>query len=1006
MLLATFYIIPIFYLSSYNLQLPLKLIPLHLTIKTKQFNALCAMLQKQLTISTVFSRRIIMKLNKNSLLKKILLLLMVFLLIAAINPLTNYANKTKKSILVLNSYHYGMQWTNNVVNGIYSEFDTISSNLVIHTEYLDTKNFSSDSYFEKLYQLYQYKYSNNRPDVIICSDDDAFNFLLKYRESLFPNIPLVFCGINNLETYQNKLENNITGVVESFDLTSTIEVAKKLQPNIKNVFVINDFSITGQENVATVKKNIEHNNYNLNFTFSKKSSIAELINDINKLPDDTMVLLMTFNKDNLGQVFGYREISRLLANQTNRPIYGVWDFYVGNGVIGGKCIDGFSQGSAAGKMAKQILAGTPVTNIPIQTDSPNNYIYDYNQLQKFGLNLKDLPKEASVLNKPLSFYEENKKIIYGTILLIILQLIIIINLVIAIMKQKKAQADLTFSEEKFNKAFYNVADIVAIINLDTHEYIEVNEAFSKILGYDRSEILNKSSKAIDLWLNQKDYEEFYKTINNVGFIHDFEAGWKTKAGEERFGLISAEIFELSGKNHLVYVWHDITERQKSADELKQKSDEIKFMAYTDLLTNLPNKVALNQWMENELTQSLYFKKQGALMFIDFDDLKLINDTFGHSYGDAIIKLGGKRIAEVIENKGFVSRVGGDEFVVVIPAQTSQKSLDFLAKSIIDKLGQKHQLNSTLVHISASIGIVFYPKDGVTVEELLKNADNAMYAAKRAGKNCWRFYSDNMQKESYDIIHLTNSLHYAIEKNELFLQYQPQIDVKTGKVIGFEALLRWNCKEHGFIPPNRFIPLAEQSGLIHNIGEWVLYEACKFIKKLNQLHYENLHVAINVSPYQLSNDKFLTTLHEVIRTENINPHQLEIEITENALISSLEDATIKLNTLREIGVGVSLDDFGVGYSSLTHLRQLPINKLKIDKSFIDEIDNDNEMIQILSSLTEMAHIMKMSIVAEGVEVESQREKLATINCDFIQGYIFSKPLNEDAAIKFIDDNLIK
>ena len=208
-----------------------------------------------------------MKLNKNSLLKKILLLLMVFLLIAAINPVINYANNTKKSILVLNSYHYGMQWTNNVVNGIYSEFDTISSNLVIHTEYLDTKNFSSDSYFEKLYQLYQYKYSNNRPDVIICSDDDAFNFLLKYRESLFPNIPLVFCGINNLETYQNKLENNITGVVESFDLTSTIEVAKKLQPNIKNVFVINDFSITGQENVATVKKNIEHNNYNLNFCF-------------------------------------------------------------------------------------------------------------------------------------------------------------------------------------------------------------------------------------------------------------------------------------------------------------------------------------------------------------------------------------------------------------------------------------------------------------------------------------------------------------------------------------------------------------------------------------------------------------------------------------------------------------------------------------------------------------------------------------------------------------------
>ena len=941
------------------------------------------------------------------LLKLITLSTLCSLIILLANINMGYCNKTPKTILVLNSYHYGMQWVNNVVSGIYNEFDTTGDDAIIHTEYLDSKNYSDDNYYNMLYNVYQYKYQQSPPDIIICSDDNALRFLIKYRNSLFTNIPIVFCGINNIDSYKNELENsNITGVVENFDINSTLMIAKKMQPTTKHVFVVNDFSITGQENVAVVKKAIKNFNINLDFIFSKNSSINELVAEINSLPSDSIVLLMSFNKDRLGEVFGYRRLSKKLSKETNIPIYGVWDFYVGNGIVGGKCTDGFSQGNTAAKMARKILDGTPISDIPIVKESPNRYMFDYAQIQRFAIDPREIPKDSLIINKPTSFFEQYEKWIYSAIILFIIQSFIILALIKSIINRKKIQDSLAASEEKFNKAFFNVADIVGIIKMDTYTYVDVNEAFTALLGYQRNEIINTTSKELNIWPTPSDHDILYKKLQMHGFIRNLEVKWKTKSDQLLVGLLSAETFEIANIKHAVYVWHDITELKKKENELRQKAEEIKSMVYTDMLTNLPNKVALNEWLEQELSSFFPTKKQGALMFIDFDDLKLINDTFGHSYGDSIITIGGKRIVESVDFNSFVARVGGDEFIVVIPDEVSPEVLTNLADKIIDKLGQKQELNSTLFHISASIGIAIYPDNGSTVEELLKNADNAMYAAKHAGKNCWRFYTEDMQKESYDRMLLTNSLHYAIERNELSLNYQPQIETATGKVVGFEALLRWNSTEHGYISPSRFIPLAEQSGLIHTIGHWVLAETCKFIKILNNYNHNNFHVAINVSPYQLSNDKFLNSVHEIIEAENISPNQLEIEITENALITSLEDATIKLKALRNIGVGLSLDDFGVGYSSLTHLRQLPINKLKIDKSFIDKIANDEETLQIISSITNMAHIMKMAVIAEGVETETQLNSLQVINCDFIQGYIFSRPLSEDDAIKYINKNNLK
>jgi EAL domain-containing protein (putative c-di-GMP-specific phosphodiesterase class I) len=275
----------------------------------------------------------------------------------------------------------------------------------------------------------------------------------------------------------------------------------------------------------------------------------------------------------------------------------------------------------------------------------------------------------------------------------------------------------------------------------------------------------------------------------------------------------------------------------------------------------------------------------------------------------------------------------------------------------------------------------------------------MYAAKRDGKNCWRLYASDMQVEVYEKILLSNSLRTALEKNEFVLHYQPQMDIKSGKISGFEALIRWNSPQHGLVSPTRFIPVAEQSGLIQSIGKWVIQEACRFVKRLEKEGYRGMYVAVNVSAQQLSKDNFVDMVKQILAQASLEKDQLEIEITESVLLSSVDESIQKLENLRALGIKLSLDDFGVGYSSLTYLRQLPVDTLKIDKSFVDLIGVDPDGAEIIGAIINMAHVLNKNVIAEGVEEEKQLQYLAQKNCDCIQGYFFSKPLPENEAIAF-------
>ena len=445
---------------------------------------------------------------------------------------------------------------------------------------------------------------------------------------------------------------------------------------------------------------------------------------------------------------------------------------------------------------------------------------------------------------------------------------------------------------------------------------------------------------------------------------------------------------------------DITERIRIEEERQQQAEAIKCMAYYDSLTGLPNKNNLNEWLAAQMKEHDAASRVGTVLFIDLDQLKLVNDAYGHNFGDKVIVMASSRIILATGEKFFVARVGGDKFVAVLQGRLTNEQVKSIAKKIIRNLGKKQEHAGISIHITASIGVANYPEDGATVEEILKNAENAMYKAKKCGRNCYKFYSKELQDEVYTNLRLIEGLRYAIERNELSLVYQPQILLPQKIVKGVEALLRWNSREYGNVSPARFIPLAEQAGVINPIGKWVLQEACSFASRLAKNGYADVRVAVNISARQVASDDFVRTLCKAAKTAGILPKQLEIEITESLLMASLDEAICKLNKSKAFGFNLSLDDFGTGYSSLTYLRKLPVETLKIDKSFIDMIENDIPGAKMIGAIINMANAINMSVVAEGVETERQLAYLVKEGCSCVQGYLFSKPLKEEDAYKFI------
>lgn len=464
---------------------------------------------------------------------------------------------------------------------------------------------------------------------------------------------------------------------------------------------------------------------------------------------------------------------------------------------------------------------------------------------------------------------------------------------------------------------------------------------------------------------------------------------KTAKGEYRWILSRGKAaFDSNGQPlHMAGSYTDITDS-------KFKEERIRHMAYYDALTGLANRERLTESMKLALAANRQKGGQGALIFIDIDNFKLINDTYGHSWGDKLLISLGSRLGALVNKVGLPARLGGDEIVILLPDMESYEEITDYTEKIMRVLEQPTTVNGHVFHITASAGIAVFPEHGDNVEELLRNADMAMYSAKTSGKHTYRFFDKSMHDTVVEKTLLEARLRQAIQNNEFQLYYQPAYNLITGQIDGFEALVRWQSPDYGMVPPLKFIPLAEEKGLIVGIGNWVLRTACVFNQELYKICQKRLRTSVNISVVQLMQEDLVQIVKEILDETGLPPEYLELELTESVLMEHFEENTRKLQNLRAMGVRIALDDFGSGYSSLTYLKKLPITALKMDKTFIDDIAFGANNVTITGSIIEMAHELGLVVVAEGVETEEQFSYLKQKGCDIIQGYLISQPLSTD------------
>jgi diguanylate cyclase (GGDEF)-like protein/PAS domain S-box-containing protein len=441
----------------------------------------------------------------------------------------------------------------------------------------------------------------------------------------------------------------------------------------------------------------------------------------------------------------------------------------------------------------------------------------------------------------------------------------------------------------------------------------------------------------------------------------------------------------------VVTFRDITQR-------KLMEEKIKYHAYFDSVTDLPNRVLLKDRLNQGIIQAQLNGEKLAVLYLDLDRFKVINDSLGHSYGDQLLRDVAKRLSRCVPKSATVSRQGGDEFTIYLPNIKSEKEVLDVVQLVMDSFTEPFQLMEHEIYIKTSIGISLYPDNGDSVETLIKNADTAMYKSKEISGNSYHFFSEGMERRTFESVKLENALYRALDQEELEVYYQPQIDYAANRIVGVEALLRWNHPQQGMIAPDQFIPIAEETALIVPIGEWILRKACRQLKEWQNRGYPMFSVAVNLSARQFEQNNLFAMVKNALSEADLSPEFLHLELTENLIIKN-RDLTLKtMKELKGLGIKIAIDDFGTGYSSLGYLKSLPIDALKIDKSFLQDVTSDDDNAAITSTIITLAQNLNLSVIAEGVETHEHIEFLSARNCNLMQGYYFSRPMKAEEMTK--------
>lgn len=543
--------------------------------------------------------------------------------------------------------------------------------------------------------------------------------------------------------------------------------------------------------------------------------------------------------------------------------------------------------------------------------------------------------------------------------------------------------------------FESTSEGVVITDPD-QKILAVNRAFTEVTGYSEAEMIGQTPTRLKSERHDRQfYASMWQSIRETG-------NWRGEIWNRRKnGAIYPELLnisevrdESSTLTNFVGVFSDIS-------ALKESEARFEHLAHHDPLTGLPNRLLLHARMEHAVTRASRTRSQFAVLFLDLDRFKTVNDSFGHPVGDLLLQEVARRLTGCVRADDTVARLGGDEFTILLEDLQDPGSATRTATKILETLGEPFDLDRREVFTSCSIGISLYPDDGADATTLLRNADSAMYKAKEARSKSFHLFTEDISHLARERLEIESGLRRALERDEFVLHYQPQVSLLDGRVVGAEALIRWLHPEKGLIPPGRFIPLAEENGLIEPIGEWVLKSACAENRRWQDAGMASFRVAINVSGRQITNGDLGKLVKDTLDSTGLDPRSLELEITESVFMDQAEVSIQALETLKKLGVSLAIDDFGAGYSSLSYLKRFPIDRLKIDRAFIQEISSNTHDEAIAHAVVTLGHSLQLTVIAEGVETTEQLESLRAQGCDEVQGFLFSRPLPAEQFVQFMD-----
>ena len=566
------------------------------------------------------------------------------------------------------------------------------------------------------------------------------------------------------------------------------------------------------------------------------------------------------------------------------------------------------------------------------------------------------------------------------------------------LERQRAEDALQDSEHRIRAILASAAD--GIITIDEHGNVEsFNPASERIFGYAAADVVGRNVKMLMPDPYRSEHDGYLRAYGESGHGRIIGVGPREVLGRRQDGTVfpmdlAISVMQVENRRVFIGIVRDITDR-------KHAEEQLNLLAHYDTLTSLPNRVLFNDRLKQTTIAAARHDRVVTVMFIDLDRFKTINDTLGHDVGDLVIKAAAERIVGCLRAGDTVARLGGDEYAVVLADMAQTQDAARVAQKIVDAFSEPLRVAEHELFVTVSIGVTLYPSDDASVDNLLKNADIAMYRAKERGRNSYQFYTADMNAKAGERLALETHLRHALERGELLLHYQPQVDLQTGRIIGVEALVRWQ-RQTGLVSPADFIPLAEETGLIVPIGEWVLRTACARGKAWHDAGFGFLRLSVNVSARQFRQNDFSETVAKVLRDTGFPPVSLELEMTESLLMEHAEAMITRFEELHAMGVSLSIDDFGTGYSSLSYLKRFPIDTVKIDRSFVNDIITDPDQAAIASGIISLAQNLRLKVVAEGVETEEQAAFLRSRRCDAMQGYLFSRPVSHHALSSLLTE----